>query len=265
MKKYSEEIKTFIAENVRGKTTKELVELVNAEFGADFTESKMKSYKTNNKLKSGTPTSIPAGLPTELYPAEIRSFISENYVGVGHQAMADLLNQTFETSYNKVQMKAYYARFKLDSGLRGYFQKGHVPFNKGMKGLHTGGEETQFKPGHMPKNYMPVGTERINTDGYVEIKVADPRTWKGKHHIIWEEVNGVVPEGHALIFADGDRLNVVLDNLILVSRKELAMLNKYGLISRDADLTKTGVIIADVYLKIGERKKNRRRGEEKSA
>lgn len=260
--KYPEEIQTFIAENVRGKTTKELVELVNAEFGPIFTESKMKSFKSNNKLKSGTPTSKPAGLPTELYPAEIRSFISENCIGVGHQAMADRLNQTFGTSYTKDQMKAYYARFKLDSGLKGYFKKGHVPFNKGMKGLQQGGKETQFKPGHMPKNYMPVGTERINTDGYVEIKVADPRTWKGKHHIIWEEVNGVVPEGHALIFADGDRLNVALDNLILVSRKELAMLNKYRLISKDADLTKTGVIIADVVLKIGERKKNRRRGEQ---
>ncbi|HML88912.1 MAG TPA: hypothetical protein PKA28_10745 [Methylomusa anaerophila] len=38
---------------------------------------------------------------------------------------------------------------------------------------------------------------------------------------------------------------------------ELAVMNKQGLIAADAELTKTGVLIADVYLKIGERKKKR--------
>ena len=110
----------------------------------------------------------------------------------------------------------------------------------------------------MPYNYKPVGTERINGDGYIYIKVADPRTWKAKHRIIWEEVNGVVPKGHALIFADGNRLNVVFENLVLVSKRQLAVMNKHRLIAQDADLTKTGVIVADVYLKIGERKRKER-------
>lgn len=257
MKKYSEEIKAFIAENIKGTTTKALVELVNAKFNAGFTESKMKSYKQNHKLQSGIGQGVPAGLPTKLYPEEVKKFISEHYVGTGYQAMADLLNQTFGTSYTKGQMRAYYKNHKLDSGLRGYFQKGHIPFNKGTKGLKQGGEQTQFKPGDRPWNYKPVGTERINTDGYVEIKIAAPNKWKGKHIIIWEEANGSVPKGHALIFADGNRLNVVLDNLILISRRELAVLNKRGLITNDAELTKTGVVVADVLLKIGERKRKK--------
>ena len=258
--KYSKEVRAFIAENVAGMPTRDLVELVNDEFNTDFTESKMKSYKTNHKLKSGIGQGIPAGLPTKLYPDEVRKFIQVNYVGTGHQAMADLLNQAFGTSYTKDQMKAYYARFKLDSGLKGYFQKGHVPFNKGMKGLQQGGEETQFKPGHKPVNWVPVGSERINADGYVDVKIQDgklQKNWKPKHIIIWEKANGPVPDGHVLIFADGDRLNVTLDNLILVSRRELAVMNRRGLISQDSALTKTGVLVADVLLRIGERKKSR--------
>ena len=35
--KYSEDVRAFIAENVAGMTTEALVELVNAEFGTDFT------------------------------------------------------------------------------------------------------------------------------------------------------------------------------------------------------------------------------------
>ncbi len=258
MKKYSKEVKTFISENVKGMTTKGLVELVNAKFDTDFTESKMRSYKQNHKLKSGIGSGVPAGLPTKLYPEEVRKFILENYVGVGHQAMADLLNKTFGSSYTKGQIGTYYKNHKLDSGLKGYFKKGHTPFNKGMKGLNIGGEQTQFKPGHRPHNYMPVGSERINGDGYIDIKIADPNKWKGKYIIIWEEANGPVPEGHVVIFADCNKKNVVLDNLILVSRRELAILNNRGLISGDADLTRTGVIIADVVLKIGERKKRKK-------
>jgi hypothetical protein len=112
--------------------------------------------------------------------------------------------------------------------------------------------------GHKPWNYKPVGTERTNTDGYVEIKTADPNKWRPKHIIIWEKANGPVPKGYVVIFADGNKQNVVLNNLLLISRKELAIMNKRGLIANSADLTKAGLTIADIYLKIGERKKNKK-------
>lgn len=254
MKKYTEEIRAFIEKNVTGITTKALVELVNAEFGTDFTATKMKSYKANYGLKSGIGCSIPAGQPTKLYPEKVREFIAEHYVGVGHQGMADLLNKTFGTIYTKDQMKAYYARFKLDSGLSGYFKKGFVPHNKGKRGV-GGWAPTQFKKGHKPWNYQPVGSERVNTDGYLDVKIADPNKWKTKHVLIWEAANGPVPKDHVLIFGDGNKKNVKLENLILVSRKQLARLNQSNLIQNDAELTKTGIIIADIFNKIGERKR----------
>lgn len=47
---------------------------------------------------------------------------------------------------------------------------------------------------------------------------------------------------------------VDIDNLILVSRKQLLILNNNNLIKNDVELTKTGIIIADIYSKINERK-----------
>lgn len=261
MKKYPEEIKAFIEKNVKGITTKALVELVNAKFGTDFTESKMKSYKTNNGLKSETRCGIPAGLSTKLYPGEVREFIAEHYVGVGHQGMADLLNEAFCTSYTKEQMKAYYARFKLDSGLRGYFQKGHEPANKGKKGIsYPGMEATQFKKGNKAANWVPIGTERVNADGYVEVKVDDgkkQKNWKGKHIVLWEAVHGPVPKGYVVIFGDGNNRNFELNNILPVTRAQLVRLNQKNLIQNDVELTKTGIIIADIYNKIGERKRGK--------
>jgi hypothetical protein len=135
------------------------------------------------------------------------------------------------------------------------FKKGHVPWNKGKKGA-GGWEPTQFKKGHVPVNYRPVGAERVNVDGYVEVKVADPNKWRLKHRIVWERHNGPIPKGHVVIFGDGNKLNLNIDNLLLVSNAQLAVLNHKKLIQKDADLTRIAINIADLCRKISERSKN---------
>lgn len=191
-------------------------------------------------------------------PEQIR-FIEQHVPGRSNQELTELVNNHFGLDLTFVQIKAFKKNHKLSSGLDGRFPKGHTPFNKGLKGLKgviVGGKETQFKSGHLPHNYKPVGTERVNADGYVDIKIADPAKWRGKHLLVWEKHNGrPVPPGHVVIFGDGNRRNFDPDNLILVSRKQLATLNKKNLIQNDAELTRTGIIIADIYQKIGERKK----------
>ena len=107
---------------------------------------------------------------------------------------------------------------------------------------------------------MPIGSERVNADGYVDIKIQDGqqrKNWKGKHILVWEDHNGPVPQGHAVIFGDRNPRNFEMDNLLLVSRKQLVRMNQRGLIQDDAQLTKTGIIIADIHNKIGERKKKK--------
>ena len=111
--------------------------------------------------------------------------------------------------------------------------------------------------GQKPHNYKPVGSERVNGDGYVDVKIADPNKWRAKHRLLWEEENGPIPKGYVIIFGDGNRRNFQQDNLILVSKSQLAILNKNQLIQNDADLTRAGIVIADIYKKIGERKKNK--------
>lgn len=101
-----------------------------------------------------------------------------------------------------------------------------------------------------------LGSERISR-GFVIVKVAEPDIWKRKHNIIWENVNGKIPSGHKLIFADRNRLNVCLDNILLVKNSELLIMNKYGLLHDNKTLTITGLNIARLILKISEARKRK--------
>lgn len=113
------------------------------------------------------------------------------------------------------------------------FQKGCSTWNKGMKGLQMGGVATQFKPGHRGGKaadlYQPIGAERISKDGYLQRKINDDmplqKRWRGVHIIVWEEANGPLPAGHAVTFKDGNKQNIALDNLELLTRAELMARN----------------------------------------
>lgn len=118
------------------------------------------------------------------------------------------------------------------NGMKSRFQKGRPSWNKGMKGLNTGGEAGWFKKGHFPANRDPdfyvLGALRVNADGYIDMRISfdkGAKGWRALHRILWEDTHGPVPHGHALVFKDGDRLNVCLENLQLITRAELARRN----------------------------------------
>ena len=56
------------------------------------------------------------------------------------------------------------------------------------------------------------------------------------------------------MFADRNKQNFEIGNLILVSTRQLQVMNNKKLIQDDADLTKTGLVIANVLIKIADKK-----------
>jgi hypothetical protein len=201
---------------------------------------------------------------THRFTADQIEFIKVNVVGKSYSEIISFIKNQFEIQLNKIQVKSFMGNHKLNSGRTGRFESGHIPANKGTH-MNSGGKETQFKPGHRPWNYKPVGTERVNADGYADIKITDPNKWETKHILIWEAENGPVPKGHVIIFGDGNRFNFNLDNLILISRRELAVLNHNGLIQNDANLTRSGILISNLIMKCSDRKKGLKKKRQKSA
>ena len=110
------------------------------------------------------------------------------------------------------------------------FKKGGVPANKGLKhrpGWAPGNmASTQFKPGNAPPTTLPLGSYRVNPDGYVEVKLTElpgPYTmrWKPVHRLVWEAANGPIPKGHVVAFKPGrvstDPAAITLDAIELLT------------------------------------------------
>lgn len=123
-------------------------------------------------------------------------------------------------------------------GASSRFQKGHEPANKGLRrpGYSPGKmASTQFKPGVRQgvavDLYKPVGTRRISKDGYHEIKINDDmplqKRWRFVHLVLWEEHLGPLPKGFCVTFKNGDKNDIRIDNLALISRAERMRRNSY--------------------------------------
>ncbi|MDR1246131.1 MAG: HNH endonuclease [Clostridiales Family XIII bacterium] len=169
-----------------------------------------------------------------------------------------LFNEFFDTDYSQSSIKGALANHKIKrTGFDGRFRKGNVPHNKGKKGEHYS-PASEFKPGNIPANHRPVGSERVNVDGYVEIKVAEPNRWGLKHRVVWEATNGEIPESHIIVFADGNKQNFALENLVLVSRKHGAVINHMGIPYGDIDTLTTACAVAELHSSTWNRTKRRR-------
>lgn len=188
------------------------------------------------------------------FTQEQKEFLLANYQGKYSKELAEIFNKKFKTDVSPKQIKNFRRNHSLSCGLTGRFQKNHVPFNKGTKGMMKA-NKTSFKKGNIPKNYKPIGSERINIYGYVEVKIANPNKWETKNRFIYKKYKGDIPKGFKVIYADGNKLNNHLDNLILVSNSEELIMNKRKLIYDRKELTETGHLIAKVIDKTNKMQK----------
>jgi hypothetical protein len=125
------------------------------------------------------------------------------------------------------------ARTNGRQGIHTRFGKGHASWNKGTN-FKAGGRSplTRFKPGQMPHNWKPVGSTRINSEGYLDIKVDDKakgaKAWTAVHRLNWIAANGPIPKGWFIRFKDGNQRNPLIGNLELVDRATHLYRNYHG-------------------------------------
>ena len=142
-------------------------------------------------------------------------------------------------------------------GNSGSFKKGHVPWNKGLK-VCFGARKTSFKKGHLPANSKVIYSERLSKEGYIEIKVGLNR-WISKHRYIWEQhYKKEVPKGKVVIFLDGNNRNFEIENLKLISRGALLILNlRYKHITKDRELMRSCVDLSELIISLKKKERNK--------
>lgn len=178
------------------------------------------------------------------WTAEAVATLRARYAGTPTTQLVDVLGKDYQAIWRKARTlglqkdaavvaaeRAKVNRLLAEAGKAFRIKPGNVPQNKGRKmpaGYAPGRmRETQFRPGvrsgKAAEHYLAVGAER-EIGGYLYRKVADvPNVaytvnWKLVHVLAWEAHHGKpVPPGHRLRFRDGDRRNVAVDNLELVT------------------------------------------------
>lgn len=141
------------------------------------------------------------------------------------EELASRFNERFGTSQTADQLKSLRKRKGWLTGRDGRFKAGQqrAP-GSGAKTPNA----TSFKKGNRPVNYVPVGTETIDGDGYFKVKIADPNSWEFVHRRTWEEHNGPIPDGMVIRFRDGNRQNVDISNLVMLTKAEHVHLSRRG-------------------------------------
>lgn len=155
---------------------------------------------------------------SELSVAEMAVQLNRSYRSITHKANSLNLKRPPE-----VFVKAGKALCVHPNSIKTRWYPGMVSPKLGMKMSEQQYEKckkTMFKKGQKPQNYQKVGTERLNKDGYIAVKVADPDVWKLKHRLVWEQHNGPIPKGHNIQFKDKNTKNCDITNLYIISRHD---------------------------------------------
>lgn len=104
----------------------------------------------------------------------------------------------------------------------------------------------------------PIGSETFK-GGYWWVKVADnplPKNytavdrmanWRRKHRVIYEQAYGPIPDGHLVVFLDGNRENFDLDNLYCCSRKIQTVMMRNGWWTDSKEHTLTAIKWCELF------------------
>jgi hypothetical protein len=138
--------------------------------------------------------------------------------------------------------QVYKARPQTQAQIATRFQPGKNPWNANIKG-YIGRNKTSYQKGNIPHTCAPVGTVAVTSDGYWRRKTAMPNRWVFLHRENWEKAHGPIPNGHVVIFKDGNKDHYAIENLEILSRAQFLERHTYarypGPLRRVAKVLKT--------------------------
>lgn len=189
-------------------------------------------------------------IKSKLFTFSEIEYLVSTYQRIDINKLTEVFNKKYNRSMKKSQIRSFLKNHKITCGRTGCFEKGNIPWTVGVAGKGIIKPNSgSFKKGITPMCHRPVGSERINVDGYIEIKIAEPATWHAKHRVVWMKSYGSIPKGHNIRMRDGNKLNIDIDNLCLVSNSEHMILNQLGFVSAAKEIQQVMMTLAKVKSK----------------
>lgn len=173
-------------------SAKEIADILNARFGTGITPNAIYNRAVKKQQRSYR--------TYHYYTEEQEEWLRQNVSKYDSKDLAHEFNKTFQADVDSVSV-------------RNHCQ---------VKGIRIG---RSAHKGYRYYRNAPIGTEFINHRGEVFVKVSDEKrahgycglNWKLKSHLVWEQHHGKVPEGHGIVYLDGNRANCDISNLECVS------------------------------------------------
>lgn len=212
----------YLREIAPGRSREEMTQLMNEMFDYPFSLQQVINVCDRYQIKNGRRSG------RYVWTDEEKEYLRSIVAGRSYKEIAQLMREKFDYEFTVLQVKKACHRYKILNEI-----------------------DMTFKS-------SPDGSESIDQKGYIKIKINGK--WRFKHKVIWEEVNGPLPEGSHLLFADGDKTNLDLDNLILVTKRELFTMSRQNLITEDMELTKTGLNVAKLMIQTQKMQKRLKQG-----
>ena len=226
---YTEEHRRFLEANIQGRSYSAMAVLFNQKFGTTITHKTIRSLCHRYDLSNGKPDRRP-------YTDEQIEFLRDNVQGISYHVLAKMFNERFDTDTTALRIGELCRNKGFSNGLDCRFQENHM-----------------VNLGRTPNHALPDGAETITADGYVMLKCNG--VLKYKHIILWEQAHEKsVPEGHHIIFGDGNKRNFNIDNLFCVTAVQNAIRTRNKLQGKTPELAAAGVALAKLYSQIGKRK-----------
>lgn len=159
--------------------------------------------------------------------------------------LADEMNRSFTGIMGRIKALGLVLpeEIRQERKLKGCFQPGQVPPNKGKKmpvEVYNALKNTMFKKGRKPYNTAYDGEIRIRTDHeqrnglpYKWIRISEGN-WEMLHRVNWEKKYGPIPPDKILVFRDTNPMNCEPDNLEMITRAENMLRNSSSLNLPDA-------------------------------
>lgn len=174
--------------------------------------------------------------PQQAWKDEHIAFLRTHRPRMTITQLIDLFEEQFGLRRSVYSIQKACCRYDIKAGSTGQFTPGHRTWNTNLVGWQAGGKApgTQYKSGHRPQTWQPIGARTRTSKGIWKVKIKDMGSglsrfgWRELHRMIWEEAHGTQSPGTAIVFVDGNPDNLTLDNLICLTRGELAMLNQMG-------------------------------------
>lgn len=246
---------SFMRSLFDGKNTwADIARMVTEKYGSTMTKLQIKAYSKNHHIEYGRRDYVPPRTAFVAIPG-FEEWFEAIQSGKTAAEVSELAKEMLGLDMTPSQVRTFRKNHRIQSGRQTRFQAGHVPYSKGKRQeeyMSAEGLErtraTRYKKGNRPHNWMPVGTIKEKSDGYLWIKIAEPSEWVQYQRWIWMQAGRVIPNGCLVTFLDGNKRNFDLDNLAVVTGGESAEMTTRHLRFGSGTIGQVGLDIARIHL-----------------